>query len=315
VNTDNLPQESESPPYYAPEQLDITRQPNPRSDIYAVGAILYRMLTGQVPDGAMGPIHSLRQEVSPNLTNIAEKALSVAIKDRYQTAADFLNALDALEEKQPGGGPPPPPVPGDTPVPETPISHSIALDEPNELDAANNQPTIIVNMPSTERYLPFLYSKTFKLIVAIVVLLGIAAYFFPFSDLFKNNKQQQKEKAAITVHIEPADAVVTIDNHQYAENPVTIDVDPDNALHTIQANAEGFEPLERDIKFDKTKSVYLVLVKIIDPTPAPAEEIFVLQDEAAEQAENQDVDEEETDVQIPPAPEPLTVNELKSLEK
>ncbi len=108
VNEDNLPEETESKPYCAPEQFDVTRQPNPRSDIYAVGAILYRMLTDQVPDGAMESMDSLRREVDPELIDVIEKALSVAIKDRYQTAPDFLRALETLKEAPSAAAPPPP---------------------------------------------------------------------------------------------------------------------------------------------------------------------------------------------------------------
>jgi serine/threonine protein kinase len=310
VNTSNHHQKTESQPYCAPEQLDASRQPNPRSDIYAVGAILYRMLTGQVPDGIMKPVSSFRPEVSPNLIKIIEKALSVAIKDRYQTASEFLNALNTQEETHSADSPPLPPEASDTSDPETPISRSVALDESYELDAETNQPTVIVNMPNTERYLPFLYSKTLKLIVA---LLGIAAALFVFFNVFEDNDRH--EKVVITVHIEPGESVITIDNSRYDENPATVEVDPDNALHTIQANADGFEQLERDIKFDKTKTVYLVLVEIIDPTPAQPEETFAVQDEATKQEQKQDVDEEEMQFQIPAAPEPLTVKEIKSLEK
>ncbi len=167
-------------------------------------------------------------------------------------------------------------------------------------------------MSGTERHLPFLFSGTFKVIVAIVILLGITIATVVYFDLLKSNNKPRMDKVTITVHIEPADAIVTIDDLRYAKNPVTVEVDPDKRLHTIQATAEGFEQLERDIIFDKTKTVYFVLVEIIDPTPTPDVETFVLEDKATKQAEEQDTEGEDTPV--PTAPEPLTVKEIKSLE-
>jgi serine/threonine protein kinase len=310
VTTANSHQETESQIYCAPEQLDKSRQPNPRSDIYAAGAILYKMLTGKVPEGAVEPLSSFRKDISPDLVHITEKALSVAIKDRYQAAPDFVGALDALETTSVKGKPP---VPDPTPDEEESPSLSVTVDEPYEFEPQTDQATIIVNMPLMERYLPVLYSTGFKVGVAVVAVLTIAAIVFPYSEVFTSTDKQ--EKVDITVNIEPSEAVITIDSRRYDANPLTLKVEPDNTLHTIQANAEGFEQLERDIKFDKTKTVILVLIEVVDPLPEPQEETFTLQDVEAEQEKHQGEDGEHAESEIPVAPEPLSAKEIKTLEK
>jgi serine/threonine protein kinase len=310
VTTANSHQETESQAYCAPEQFDTSRQPNPRSDIYAVGANLYKMLTGKVPEGAVEPLRSFRKDISPDLVHITEKSLSVAIKDRYQTALDFVNALDALGAISVNGRPQ-----GSDPTlnEENSTSLSATADETYELEPQTELATIIVNMPSMERYLPVLYSTGFRVGAAVVAVLTIAAIVFPYSEVF--NSTDKREKVDITVNIEPSDAVIAIDGRRYDANPLTLNVEPDNTLHTIQANAEGFEQLERDIKFDKTKTVILVLIEAMDPVPEPQVETFTLQDEAAEQKEHQGIDGEHAESEIPVAPEPLSAKEIKSLGK
>ncbi len=310
VTTGNSHQETESQSYCAPEQFDRSRQPNPRSDIYAVGAILYKMLTGRVPEGAVEPLSSFRKDISPDLIQITLKALSAARKDRYQSAPDFVSALNSLGETPTKGRRP---APDPTANPEESPSLSETVDETGESEPQTEQATIIVNMPKMERYLPVLYSRAFKIGMAVVAILTIAAIMFPYSEVFKSAAKQ--EKVDLTVHIEPSEAVITIDGHRYDRNPLTLKVDPDNTLHTIQANAEGFEQLERDIKFDKTKTVIIVLVEVKDPTPEPQQELIFPQDDVAEQGEHHGADGENAETEIPVAPEPLTSKEIKSLEK
>ncbi len=96
-----------TPPYMAPEQ--IRGRPTVASDIFALGAIAYEMVTGVAPfeaetqielyeaqrEGLKHPPRSLR----PALPAVAEeailKALSFDQKDRYPRARDFGDALSA----------------------------------------------------------------------------------------------------------------------------------------------------------------------------------------------------------------------------
>lgn len=106
----------ENASYAAPEQLD-GRLPNFASDIYSLAVIAYQMLTGRLPfkfssaEGLLkaqregmkiAPSH-LRLDVSRNVDEVLEKALSYAPTDRYPKARDFgdafYNALAAPPEK------------------------------------------------------------------------------------------------------------------------------------------------------------------------------------------------------------------------
>ena len=99
-------------PYLAPEQLKGTTQPDWRSDLYSVGAILYEHLTGEKPFGAnrrLAPVLTdsegeprLPSEIEPSLSGgwdqIIRAALARDPSRRYQSAQEFLDAIDHLAQ-------------------------------------------------------------------------------------------------------------------------------------------------------------------------------------------------------------------------
>ncbi|HEX8998064.1 MAG TPA: serine/threonine-protein kinase [Ktedonobacterales bacterium] len=86
---------------YAPLEQYSSRS-EPRSDIYALGASLYHLLTGRVPEAA--PLrmagHSLKpiREVNPRTPEVVErvifKALSLQPQDRFRNAQEMREALE-----------------------------------------------------------------------------------------------------------------------------------------------------------------------------------------------------------------------------
>ncbi len=86
---------------YAPEQYSQTGKQGPWTDIYAMGAIFYRCLTGIMPPNApdritgseISPISTKCAEISKNVEEAVMKALALNISDRWQQMSDFKNAL------------------------------------------------------------------------------------------------------------------------------------------------------------------------------------------------------------------------------
>jgi serine/threonine protein kinase len=101
-----------TPQYMAPEQLS-GQQVDHRVDIYALGAVLYEMLTGRPPHIANTPYSmasraltdpirppaTLNPAVSSELDAVVMRALARDPRDRYASAADMRAALQgALEQ-------------------------------------------------------------------------------------------------------------------------------------------------------------------------------------------------------------------------
>jgi serine/threonine protein kinase len=92
-----------TPGYSPPEQYG-TAHTDARSDIYSLGATLYAVLTGIIPEDSLiratrkaklTPIRDLRPDIHSSLASVIEKSLSIEPNDRFQTAAEFGEALMA----------------------------------------------------------------------------------------------------------------------------------------------------------------------------------------------------------------------------
>jgi serine/threonine protein kinase len=100
-----------TPLYLSPEQA-TGKEIDGRSDLFALGALLYECLTGQsafsggsvLEIGAQiihvtpNPPSKLNPAIPPALDRITMKALEKKVEARYQTAADFLKDLKAAAE-------------------------------------------------------------------------------------------------------------------------------------------------------------------------------------------------------------------------
>lgn len=86
--------------YAPPEQL--YGQPEPRSDIYALGATIYRLLTRRDASNnkptlfSFQPIRTLRPDVSPAFERVLMKALAPELGQRWTNAAELERALLSL---------------------------------------------------------------------------------------------------------------------------------------------------------------------------------------------------------------------------
>src|ERR1700730_17449497 len=97
--------------YMSPEQVKGATDPDPRSDIYSAGAILYEIVTGQKPFGYEDRFSLMVAQVEeqPRLPSLIDpelpaelddlilKALAKEASHRYSSAKDFLAALEIMQ--------------------------------------------------------------------------------------------------------------------------------------------------------------------------------------------------------------------------
>jgi serine/threonine protein kinase len=102
-----------TPAYMAPEQV-LGGEIDGRADLYAVGVVLYRLLSGRLPFSADTAIAMVQKQVNepptpitqfqPNLppwcARVLNRALAKAPADRFQTADEFRTALLSAVQPQ-----------------------------------------------------------------------------------------------------------------------------------------------------------------------------------------------------------------------
>ncbi len=132
-------------PGYAPlEQYSSQARFDHRLDIYALGATLYHLLTGEIPVSAVEraagvDLPSVRDKnplVSVSVSDAVERAMAVKVGDRFDEVRDFARALRSTKQTPP----PQPQVPRNVSPPPSNASPSnvpASQGTPSALDANN----------------------------------------------------------------------------------------------------------------------------------------------------------------------------------
>jgi len=95
-----------TPGYMAPEQARADKTIDARTDLFALGCLLYRCATGRRPfdgDDALALLHSVLTKTTPRIDNVPDELDALCVEllakemdDRPKTAEGVLSRLDAI---------------------------------------------------------------------------------------------------------------------------------------------------------------------------------------------------------------------------
>jgi serine/threonine protein kinase len=171
-------------PGYAPPEQHGQSQTDQRSDIYSLGATLYTLLSGQVPNSVPPPpLASVNPAVSPELARIVARATAVDPADRYQRVEDLRGDLLAVARTQP-------PARNDPAL-------SQAATAPWQPAAAHRAPTQLPLSPIVAR--PARRSSSGVLMVVVLAVLGILGMGGVLLSTFSRQPTSPRQPAATPI--------------------------------------------------------------------------------------------------------------------
>jgi serine/threonine-protein kinase len=291
-----------TPAYMSPEQCEGKGLIDHRSDIYAMGVVMYEMITGRVPFPGEGfgeilvahltrepePPHTLRPDVPPELEAICMHAIQKDKLRRFQTMEEFVEALrnpvQHMQTYAPNPGYEPSNFGATVLMGNNPVSlgGNHITGQRGPLTGQGQRPTTLSGAAGEMQAGGQAKSKTpLVAAVAAVVLLGGGGAAFlatrggdkPVQQVQANQPPVQPvdENVKITINTDPVGAqVVRADTGSAEEGktPLTFTVKRGSSFD-VQVKLDGFESSTRAITADRDQAVLVPLKKVEVPVAAP----------------------------------------------
>lgn len=255
--------------YMSPEQMRAASEVDLRTDIWALGVILYELLAGTPPftgdewlsisraviEETPTPIRTLRHDVPPSLEAVLDRCLSKNPDDRHESvlelALDLMpfaktsdrDSVRTIRGVLQGSVAPPPfdsPALGMPTVPPAAISSHAPLTTPIASLPAPSQ------SPAARRG-----SSTLPWVAAVVAgsLLTMAGRMLAAPAPPPPSAAREAAEVVVRITASAPGAEVNIDNGPHLTLPLEVSVPRDDREHTIHVHANGHLPRTETVRF------------------------------------------------------------------
>lgn len=274
-----------TPHYMSPEQAKGEKTIDQRSDLFSLGSILYRGLTGKHAFEGTSviavltaicidtplPLRHHRPELPEELEAVVEKLLAKNINERFMSCSEVIEALKPFAElEQPLGETTP-----TSPPPE----------EPSERSRDRLAP---VQNGTTEKHTPKAFPRKALLLgLPLAALLVIGGLFLVPSarerereplqtaglevsstdSTTPNHLEVPAQSVSVRIETVPRSAELFLDGNPIA-NPFDATLTPESTPRRLEAKLAGYRPLSKRITLNDSQTIRFVLEAIEEPTPA-----------------------------------------------
>src|SRR3569833_2219802 len=271
-----------TPEFMAPEQITDPEHVDGRADVYALGVILYEMLTARRPfapdDDPRQLLHRivrdappplLRPEVPPALEEmILTKLLAKQPGDRFQSMNDVEAALETFITRSDG-----------TPVPARRSQPIPLLVE----DAAGSLPPV----PVRKLYTAYAVAGIGLVIGVVGLAFGlhghgkhdVATTAAPQPDPTAEQAQPPVENVLVQLDADVANARITF-RHRTISAPASLQLHATDVLEIVEVTAPGFKTARYWLTLDRPTHLHAHLVKGAGVAEATEEDTLVALGEA-----------------------------------
>ena len=289
-----------TPQYMSPEQCEGRSTVDHRTDIYALGVVLYEMLTGRVPFRGEGfaevlvqalnstpmPLSAIAPGIPPHVERAVLRALAKRPEDRFQRIVDLAAALQdpAWQEPVRQGGSFAGPLPRDPaagagggsfvgPLPGDPAAIAAAAKPTLIAEVEHLVPTTLNGTAAQSMAMPARRGMRVQVALGLAAVLAIAGASVGIvarrsADPRPVSAAAPVEPAAkirVLVDSTPPGATVTIDGRRLGTTPLSGELDRRDAHVELELRLPGYQTATRTVALGDD----IVLTLPLDRPPEP----------------------------------------------